>query len=230
MSNFAELEQELGLTFKNTEILRLAFVHRSYVNENDGDDLDSNERLEFLGDSVLEMAATRFLFDKFSSKPEGELTAIRSALVRGKHLGEVASKLNLGRFLILSKGEDNSGGRSKKYILANAIEALIGAIYLDRGYEAAEKFIHRYILQDVESIIAQGLHIDAKTKFQELAQEKANSTPDYRLIAEKGPDHNKSFEMGVYLGEELIAKGSGSSKQKAEQEAAQKALKVKKWS
>ena len=229
MGNFQSLEKKIELKFKNLELLKKAFIHRSYVNEHREEQLEDNERLEFLGDAVLELAATRHLFDSCPDKNEGEMTTFRSALVKGKHLAEVAIDLNLGEYLFLSNGEERSGGRQKKYILANLVEALIGAIYLEHGYEAANKFIEKHILRKLDDIIAQGLHIDAKSKFQEMCQEKEDTTPHYSLVSEEGPDHDKKFTMGAYIGEELIATGIGSSKQKAEDHAAQNALKEKGW-
>lgn len=227
MIDHKALEKVLKVKLNNPKVYEKAFIHRSYVNENPG--LQDNERLEFLGDAVLELATTHYLFEKFPKKPEGELTALRAALVRGKNLASVSKKLNLGQFLILSKGEDNSGGREKSYILANLCEAIIGAMYLDQGYKKTEEFIIENVITALDEILEHNLHIDAKTKFQELAQEKENITPEYRLEEEMGPDHSKSFKMGVYLEEEQIAFGEGSSKQKAEQQAAQRALKAKGW-
>lgn len=223
------LEKKIKFYFKNLEVCRLAFIHRSYVNETNEPNIESNERLEFLGDAVLEFATTSFLYKKFPEKSEGELTPIRSALVRGQNLAKVAEKLDLGSHLYLSKGEDVSGGRKKEYILANVTEALIGAIYLDLGYDKAEQFIHNYILSNLDQIIADKGHLDSKTLFQEKAQNLENITPEYKLISHEGPDHNKIFTMGVYLNDELIASGEGSSKQKAEQDAAQNALVAKNW-
>ena len=157
------------------------------------------------------------------------MTSYRSALVKGENLAKVATELNLGKYLKLSKGEEKSGGREKNYILANTVEALIGAVYLDLGYEAAGKLINNFIIKELDEIIAQGLYIDAKTKFQEICQEKEEITPHYTRIKEDGPDHEKIFTMGAYIGEELIAEGQGSSKQKAEDAAAAEALKVKGW-
>lgn len=227
--NYQKLEKKINLKFKNDELLRKAFTHRSYVNEHREDKLEDNERLEFLGDAVLELAATRHLFDKYPNQGEGEMTAFRSALVKGKHLAEIAIDLNLGDYLFLSNGEERSGGRQKKYILANVLEALIGAIYLEHGFEEAEEFIEKFILLKLDEIIEKGLHIDAKSRFQELCQEKEDVTPHYDLISDEGPDHSKVFTMGAFIGEELIAKGTGSSKQSAEDNAAQNALKVRGW-
>jgi len=229
MKNYKELENIIGIKFKNPAILDNAFVHRSYVNEHRGEGIKDNERMEFLGDAVLELAATRHLFEKCEDKNEGEMTSFRSALVKGKHLAEIAESLNLGKYLYLSNGEEKSGGRNKKYILANVLEALIGAIYLEHGYAAAEKFIEKFILTRLDEIIAGGKHIDAKSQFQEICQEKEDFTPYYEVLEEHGPDHDKHFVMGAYINNVLIAKGSGSSKQKAEEEAAKNALKEKQW-
>ncbi len=229
MKDFAKLLKKIGLKFTNPETLKMAFVHKSYVNEHKNEDLPNNERLEFLGDAVLELVATGHLFKQYPDQDEGAMTSFRSALVKGKHLAEIAQELELGAYLFLSRGEENSGGREKSYILANTLEALIGAIYLDRGYTAAAKFIQKFILQRLDEIIKKGLHIDAKSSFQEICQELENITPHYELISEEGPDHSKNFTMGAYIGAELIAKGHGGSKQKAEDEAAKNALTKKGW-
>ena len=228
MIDFQKLQDQLGIEIHDEEIYKRAFIHRSYVNENPSIKND-NERLEFLGDAVLELVVTEELFHKYPDKPEGELTALRSALVRGKTLALVSDNLGLGEHLLLSKGEENSGGRSKSYILANLCEAFIGALYIDQGYAEAEKFIKAYVLVHLDEIVEKGLHVDPKTYFQEMAQEHESVTPEYKLITESGPDHNKSFVMGVYLNDELVAEGEGSSKQKAEIAAAHKCLEVKGW-
>lgn len=223
MNDYSQLIKKIGIEFKDESLLNNAFVHKSYVNENK--ESKDNERLEFLGDAVLELVATRYLYDACPDSQEGELTAFRSALVKGKHLAQVAEELDLGTYLLLSHGEERSGGRNKKYILANTVEALIGAIYLDQGYEVAKDFISKFILTRLDEIIAQGLHIDAKSKLQEVIQEKEDFTPYYEVISEEGPDHNKLFTVGVYIKNELVAQGQGTSKQKAEVEAAENALK-----
>ncbi len=228
MADLSVLEAQIGIKFENRALYERAFVHKSFTNESEGNTKD-NERLEFLGDAVLELITTEELFDKYTDKPEGELTAMRSALVRGRHLAEVSKALNFGSYLLLSKGENNSGGREKDYILANTCEAFIGALYLDHGYEVTKKFILDYVVVNLEEILAQGDHVDPKTHFQEMAQEHVNITPEYNLIEESGPDHSKHFEMGVYLAEELVATGTGSSKQKAELDAAEKAIDAKDW-
>ncbi|MFA6305511.1 MAG: ribonuclease III [Candidatus Gracilibacteria bacterium] len=229
MQNFTDLEKKIGINFKDKNLLESAFIHRSYINEHKNEGLMNNERLEFLGDAVLELAATKHLFETCPENQEGELTSLRAALVRGKNLALVAEKLNLGKYLFLSHGEEKSGGRKKKYILANTTESLIGAIYLEHGYEPAEKFIKKFILAGLDDIVEKGLHIDEKSLLQELCQEKEDFTPYYELIEESGPDHDKKFIMGVYIRENQIAKGTGSSKQKAENDAAKNALKVLKW-
>jgi ribonuclease-3 len=230
MFNQAVLEKKIQFYFKNADLVKLAFIHKSYVNEATEENLESNERLEFLGDAVLELVVTAFLFEKFPEKSEGELTPLRSALVRGKNLTKVAKKIDLGAHLILSKGESTSGGREKEYILANVTEALIGAIFLDLGQPKAELFIHKYILSDLDDIIKNNTYLDSKTLLQEKSQELENVTPEYNLIEDHGPDHSKIFKMGVYLNSELIGTGTGSSKQKAEQDAALDALIKKNWS
>lgn len=229
MDDYKDLEKKIKIKFKDKALLKKAFIHKSYMNEYRGEDLEDNERLEFLGDAVLELAATRHLFNNHPDQSEGQMTAFRSALVKGKHLAQVAIELELGKYLFLSHGEEKSGGRSKKYILANTVESLIGAIYLEHGYDGAEKFIKTFILQKLDDIIENDLHIDSKTRFQEIAQEKVGFTPHYELIKDEGPDHDKEFTMGAYIDDELIAEGKGSSKQKAEEDAAKHALKIKEW-
>lgn len=225
----ATLEKEIRIKFKNRTLLETALIHKSYINEHRSEGRKHNERMEFLGDAVLELVTTDFLFATFPASGEGELTTFRSALVKGKHLSEVARTLGLGEYLLLSHGEEKSGGREKNYILANTLEALIGAIYLDRGFEVAHKFIDRFILTNLGDILQKGLHVDAKSRFQELSQERLSTTPNYRVMSEEGPDHNKTFEIGAFVGEEEVARGKGSSKQKAEEAAATSALAVKKW-
>ncbi len=223
-----DLQTKLEVEFKDLNLLHLAFVHKSVVNESN-DIKESNERLEFLGDAVLELVVTDYLFRQYPDEPEGDLTNWRSALVKGKNLAEVARKLGLGTCLLLSRGEELSGGREKDYILANTMEAFIGAMYLDKGYEEASQFVMRHIVVLLQEIIEQGLHIDAKSHIQELAQEKLNVTPRYELMEESGPDHQKLFIMGIYFKKELQGKGGGSSKQEAEQAAAREALKSLGW-
>ena len=204
-----------------------SFVHRSYLNENPKFDLENNERLEFLGDAVLELSVTKYLFEKYDDKPEGELTALRSALVRGKNLSDIAANLGLLENLMLSTGEKNATEKARSLILANTLEALIGAIYLDLGFEVADKFINNNIIAtNIKKIIEEKLYIDAKSEFQEKVQEKFKVTPRYSVLEQSGPDHDKIFLSGVYINEKLIAKAEGSSKNIAEQKAAEEALKV----
>jgi ribonuclease-3 len=229
MQDYKKLEKKIGIKFKNDGLVRTAFTHKSYINEHKREGLEHNERIEFLGDAVLELAVTKHLFEKYPTQTEGEMTSFRSALVKGKHLAEIAAGLGLGDHLLLSNGEEKSGGRSKSYILANTLESLIGAIYIMHGYDVAEKFIKKFILTRLDQIIKGGFHIDSKSKFQEIVQEKESFTPYYELISEEGPDHNKKFTMGVYVKNELTAKGTGKSKQLAEEDAAYNALKKKRW-
>ena len=230
MKNFAILEKKLGLEFKNRDLLIEAFCHRSYLNEHPDFYLPHNERLEFLGDAVLELIVTEYLYKKYPEKNEGELTNWRAALVNAKILGEVSRELGFNDFLLLSKGEEKETGKARLYILANTFEALIGAIYLDQGYEVAKNFVEKNLIKrKLPEIIEKGLFKDPKTRFQEEAQERVKITPTYKVLEEWGPDHAKHFIVGVFLGNELIAKGEGSSKQEAEEEAAKNALKIKGW-
>ena len=229
LNRYQKLEEVIGIEFKDRSLIDLAFVHKSYINEHRDSKKEHNERMEFLGDAVLELVVTEYLYKNFPTKGEGVLTNWRSALVKGNHLAEIATELDLGIYLYLSRGEERTGGRKKNYILANTLEALIGAIYLDKGYELANKFINEQILNKLGSILELGLHIDSKSRFQEICQEEIGVTPEYKLITSEGPDHNKSFIMGVYIKDELVGQGSGSSKQKAEQEAATSGLKTKNW-
>lgn len=229
MADLAALEARIGTTFNKKELLEEALTHRSYLNEHREYAGAHNERLEFLGDAVLELASTRYLFDTFPAKPEGELTAYRAALVNTVSLAESAQALNVGAHLRLSKGEAKDTGRARQIILADAFEAIIGAIYLDQGYEAAGAFIARTILAKLEALLAKGAHQDAKSRYQEKAQEKRGVTPSYQVLAEEGPDHAKRFTVGVFLGAKEAARGEGASKQEAEQAAAQAALEANKW-
>lgn len=222
-SDIAELEKTIGVKFKHKEILQQALVHRSYLNENPGFALEHNERLEFLGDAVLELVVTDHLYLNYQL-PEGELTNLRAAIVRGEMLAVIAHELNLDNFLLLSRGEKKDTGKARQYILANAMEALIGAIYLDLGYEASKLFIETYIISRLPNIVEKGLHIDNKSRFQELAQEKFRITPVYRVLSEEGLDHAKQFTIGAFLGDKKFGEGAGSSKQEAQQVAAKQAL------
>ena len=223
------LEKKLNLKFKNKDLLIQAFVHRSYLNENPDFRLPHNERLEFLGDAVLEQVVTEYLYQKYPEKSEGELTNWRAALVNAKMLAEVAKEPGLNDFLLLSRGEAKELGKARQYILANTFEALIGSLYLDQGYKACQNFIEKYLIKKLPKIIKTGLFKDAKSRLQEEAQERVEITPTYKVLEEWGPDHARHFIIGVFLGEELIAKGEGSSKQEAEEEAAKNGLEVKSW-
>lgn len=220
----ADIEKILGLEFGNEDIYREAFTHRSYINEHKKHQINHNERLEFLGDAVLELVVTDYLFRNFDN-PEGEMTAWRSALVKTESLADVAESLDIGQYLLMSRGEAKSGGRTRMALLANMVEAIIGAIYIDKGYDRAAQFITEHIISRLENILAEGTYIDAKSKFQELAQEKQGVTPHYELLSEEGPDHEKIFTIGVYIGTKLCGKGQGNSKQNAQQAAATEALK-----
>lgn len=222
-------EKLIGVTFNDKQLLTQAFTHRSYINENRGMNLAHNERLEFLGDAVLELVTTEFLYQKFPSKTEGDLTAIRAALVNTITLSEVGMELRFNDELLLSKGEAKDMGRARQAILANTFEAIVGAIYLDQGYDVACAFIAKNLLPRTEVIVAEGLWVDAKSKFQEKAQEHLSQTPSYETVAEEGPDHDKQFMVGVFVGNEKVATGTGKSKQDAEQAAARAALKKKGW-
>jgi len=210
-------------------LLTQAFVHRSYQNEHPDFHLSNNERLEFLGDAVLELVVTEDLFQKYPDKPEGELTNWRASLVNSKILSRIARRLGFNDFLLLSRGESKEIGKARKYILANTFEAVIGAIYLDQGYEVCQDFIIKNLMGELPQIIEKGLYKDSKSRFQEEAQEKVGITPTYRVLKEWGPDHAKSFVVGVFLGKELIAEGDGSSKQEAEESSARQALESKQW-
>ncbi len=226
MVDFTPLEKKLGLKFKNKDLLAQAFCHRSYLNENPDFYLENNERLEFLGDAVLELVVTEYLFKKYPRDSEGELTNWRAALVNAKILGNLAEDLDFNDCLLLSRGETKELGKARQYILANSFEALIGAIYLDTGYEECRKFIEKNLIKKLKEIIKKGLFRDAKSSFQEEAQERKGATPTYKVLKEWGPDHARHFIIGVFLDSELIAEGEGSSKQEAEEAAAKEALKT----
>lgn len=228
MNNLSSLEKKIKIKFNNQDLLQQAFVHRSYLNENPDFHLKDNERLEFLGDAVLEMVVTEYLYKSYPNS-EGELTNWRAALVNAKMLAKIADQIELNNYLLLSKGETKDTGRARQYIMANAFEALIGVIYLDQGYEKSYQFIEREILKELSEIIKQKLYRDPKSKFQEKAQDKVGITPSYEVIKEWGLDHAKNFVIGAYLDKELIAEGQGVSKQEAQEKAAQAALKKKGW-
>lgn len=218
-----ELEKKLGIAFKNKELLIQALTHRSYLNENPDWQTDHNERLEFLGDAVLELIVTDHLYHHYQL-PEGELTNLRAAIVRGEMLAKIAEELNLDDYIYMSRGERKDTGKARQYILANAVEAVIGALYLDSGYEAARKLVEERIVIKLEEVVQQGLHIDNKSRFQEIAQEKFRVTPRYVVLHESGLDHAKHFIIGAFLRDKKLGEGVGSSKQEAQQNAAKAAL------
>lgn len=222
-TNLRGLEEQLGVHFKDRTLLETAVTHRSYLNENPGAGREHNERLEFLGDAVLELVVTDHLYREYAM-PEGDLTNLRAAVVRGEMLAKVATHWNLDEFLRLSRGERRDTGKARQFILANAVEAVIGAVYLDQGMRAVKKLIDRDIVQLLPGVIEKGLHIDAKSRFQELSQERFRVTPVYQVLEESGPDHARIFRVAAVVGGETLGKGDGSSKQEAEQAAARAAL------
>jgi ribonuclease-3 len=223
--NIKELAKKTNIRFNNFDIFRNAFVHRSYLNENPRFELDNNERLEFLGDAVLELVATEYLYNAYKDKSEGELTSIRSALVRGNNLSQVGSEISVDSCIYLSSGEKNGSVKARSLIIANCIEAIIGAIYIDSGYEQAKKFTVDYIISpSIKEIMKDKLYIDSKSEFQEKIQERYKITPTYRVLSEEGPDHNKKFISAVYINDKKIAVGHGTSKARAEEQAAKKAM------
>ncbi len=228
-TDLEKLQKILGVTFANTTTLLTAITHRSYLNEHREATWDHNERLEFLGDAVLELVVTDYLFHEYPDKPEGELTAIRAALVNTISLSIAAEKLGVNEFLLMSKGESKDVGRARQYILANVFEACIGAIYIDQGYDAAKTFIAGRLYGRTDEIVKKRLWQDAKSRFQELAQEHASVTPTYETTGQTGPDHDRIFTVGVYLRNQMIAEGTGRSKQEAEQQAAERAIETKGW-
>jgi len=224
----SELEEQIGFKFKNKDNLLQALTHRSYLNENPDWHLDHNERLEFLGDAVLELVVTEHLYSNYPN-PEGEMTNWRAALVNAVMLSKITGEFDLNKYVLLSRGEAKDTGRARQYILANAMESLIGAIYLDGGYDAAKEFITKFVLKELPDIIDNKLYRDAKSLFQEMAQDKVGITPTYEVLKEWGPDHARNFEVGVFLEKDLVASGQGPSKQEAQQMAANEALKKKGW-
>ena len=228
-NNFRSFEDKIGLQFNDIQLLRQAFTHRSYLNEHRGEVQGHNERLEFLGDAVLELISTHFLYTEYPDKAEGELPAYRAALVNAVTLSEVANGLGMNDFHLLSKGEAKDTGRARQVLLANAFEAVVGAIYMDLGYDAAKEFITTHLFPKMDDIIKKRLWQDAKSTLQEKVQEHQGTTPHYSVMKETGPDHDKHFIVGVYAGSALLAQGEGRSKQEAEQSAARSALEAKGW-
>jgi ribonuclease-3 len=229
MKDLTELQKELGIAFNSPELLRSAFTHRSYINETNDTSLEHNERLEYLGDAVLELVITRYLYDRFPDLPEGQLTAYRAALVRTETLSNLAMELGFNDYLLLSKGEARDIGRARNYILANTFEAFVGALYLDNGYDRAQEFVESKLTPFMDIVLEKSLWRDAKSYVQEKAQELLSVTPTYELVAHKGPDHDKIFVVAIKFGDDEIATGEGPSKQEAQQEAARKALNKMGW-
>ncbi len=229
MKDFSTFEEAISIVFKNKEVLQQAFTHRSYINENPKSGLSHNERLEFLGDAVLELVVTDHLFKTYPEHAEGDLTAYRSALVNAVVAAEVAQSLNMNEYLLLSKGESKDTGRARQTILANAYESFIGALYLDQGYDICEVFIKKTLIPKLSDIISKKLWRDPKSHIQEEAQERLGITPSYEVIGQLGPDHDKFFTVGIFFGDKKIAEGKGRSKQEAQQAAAQAALTQKGW-
>lgn len=221
-----KLQQQIGHVFKNEEILNEALTHRSFLNENPNWKLPNNERLEFLGDAVIELVVTEELFNRYPDKEEGWMTSVRAALVNYVMLAEVARALGIEKYILLSRGELKDTGRARDVILANAIEAVIGAVYMDGGYAPVRKLINEAVLGRLDEVLKKNLYQDAKSQLQEKVQAGLKLTPVYKVIESVGPDHKKIFTIGVYFGDKLIAQGSGPSKQDGEVEAAKKALEV----
>jgi len=229
MNDVSSLEKKINITFKNKDRLQQAMVHRSYLNEHPDFPLGHNERLEFLGDAVLELVVTEYLYLNYDN-PEGDLTNWRASLVNSRMLAKISNELNINKHLYLSKGEArDKSSKARQYILANACEALIGAIYLDQGWEVSKRFITEHILSNLQAILDGELYLDPKSQFQEAAQEHYSVTPSYRVLEQTGPDHAKKFVIGVFLGDEKVATGEGFSKQEAQVAAAQAAIEKKGW-
>lgn len=228
IKNLNKIETNLGIIFKDKNLLQQAFVHRSYLNEHPKCGLEHNERLEFLGDAVLELAVTKYLYKNYPN-PEGELTIWRAALVNSKMLARVADRLGFNNYLLLSKGEARDSGRARQFILANTFEAVVGSIYLDQDFEKAREFIEKNLIIELSVILEKKLYYDPKSRFQEKSQEKMGITPTYEVLGESGPDHDKHFIVGVFLGEKMIAKGEGPSKQAGQEKAAEAGIKKKGW-
>ena len=226
-----DLEKKLEIKFNNIDLLKQAVTHRSYLNEHRSYKLDHNERLEFLGDAVLELVVTEYLYKNYPN-PEGEMTNWRASLVNGEMLAKIAKELGVEQYLLMSKGESKDTGKARQYLLANAFESITGAIYLDQkedGYKKCQEFIMKNVVCELPNIIENKLYMDPKSRFQEESQDKAGVTPSYKVLEEVGPDHDKKFIVGLYLNDEIISKGEGSSKQEAQRKAAEKGLEVKGW-
>lgn len=226
MEKLNDIQKNIGLDFQNPELLEIALTHRSYLNEHPGAKIQNNERQEYLGDAVLELIISDYIFRKYPDKAEGELTSIRSAVVRTESLAEESRKLGIGEHLRMSKGEEDSGGKDKDYLLANAYEAVLGAIYLDSGMESCVQFVTRTLIPKIDNIVENNLFIDPKTQAQEIIQSKYKTTPTYEIVKEEGPDHDKKFTVALLINKKEKAQGQGTSKQKAEESAALAAIEI----
>ena len=224
MNNYEAIEEKLGIVFQDKSLLDIALTHRSYLNEHKEVSLQNNERIEFLGDAVLELIISSYLFKEYPNKPEGDLTNIRAALVRTESLAEESRNLGIGEYLRMSKGEKESGGRDKDYLLANTFEAVLGAIYQDQGFDVCKTYIERTLLMKADRIVENNLFIDPKTQAQEIIQAKFKVTPIYEVLKQDGPDHDKTFTVALKINNKQIASGTGSSKQKAEEAAAKETV------
>lgn len=224
-NNLSELEKKLNIVFMDKNLLKTAFMHRSYLNEHKKTKYESNEKLEFLGDSVLSLITSSYLFKKYPNYSEGEYTDIKASLVRTDALADAAQKLNLGDYTFLSKGESNSGGRKNKNILADGFEALLGAIFLEKGFNKAYKFTLDYLIEDkLGKILNKKLYYSSKSKLQEIMQRKYKTTPDYKLVNESGPEHKRIFNIAINFRGKKLSEGIGMTKKQAEEQAAKKAL------
>jgi len=224
MDILTRLNEELGLNLNNNELFLTAFTHRSYLNEHPTYQLPSNERLEFLGDAVLQFLSSEHLFKSYSSMPEGDLTNLRASIVKTQSLSLEAKRLNFGKFLLMSKGEEVTGGRDREYLLANTFESFLGALYLEKGITVCEEFLKKELFYKLDGIIKGDAYKDFKTRFQEKVQELKKGTPTYKILETTGLEHEKTFKVAVLIGNEEFTTGEGSSKQKAEQDAAKKGL------
>jgi len=225
-NNLSELEKKLNIVFMDKNLLKTAFMHRSYLNEHKKTKYESNEKLEFLGDSVLSLITSSYLFRKYPNYSEGEYTDIKASLVRTDALADAAQKLNLGDYTFLSKGESNSGGRKNKNILADGFEALLGAIFLEKGFNKAYKFTLDYLIEDkLGEILNKKLYYSSKSKLQEIMQRKYKTTPDYKLVKESGPEHKREFNIAINFRGKKLSEGVGMTKKQAEEQAAKRALK-----
>lgn len=229
MKDVKDLAKKLDVKFKNLDYLTNAITHRSYLNEHPNFPLGQNERLEFLGDAVIELVVTEYLYENYPN-PEGDLTNWRASLVNADTLGALAKDIGIEEYLLLSRGETkDKQSKARLYILANAFEAVVGAIYLDRGIKECEKFLKKVLLVKLSEILEKKLYLDPKSRFQEISQEKYAVTPSYKVLSESGPDHNKKFVIGVFIGDEMVAKGEGSSKHEAQVDAARNGMSERGW-